>query len=165
MHWIINTLEKVENTLMVTAFVGAFVLGVAQVFMRYVLKTGIAWTEQFVITLVILAAMMGGSRAVATGVHVRISLLVDRYQPEIRRYFDVFGNFVSIAYCLVMAYGGFVYARFLQQMGTTSSESDFPLWIVFMIVPVSMVFFSVRYVLDLPAAWSGERKDALDLVD
>ena len=160
-----RALTAVENTLIVGAFLSAFGLGVAQVLMRYVFKTGIVWTEQAVVALTILAAMIGGSRAVAKNVHVRITLAIDKLPPSRRRYFDVFSAVASILYCGLIAYAGFLYVEFLKMTGIVSSESDFPLWIIYLTIPVGMLLFIIRYLLELPAAWSGTQKSEIEIAD
>jgi C4-dicarboxylate transporter, DctQ subunit len=160
-----RALTTIENTVIVTAFLGAFGLGVAQVLMRYVFKTGLVWSEQAVVALTILAAMIGGSRAVARNVHVRITLALDKLPHERRRYFDVFANVASILYCALMAYAGFLYVDFLHMTGIVSSESDFPLWIIYLTMPVAMILFIIRYFLDLPAAWNGTQNSEISIAE
>ena len=158
-------LTAIENTVIVSAFLGAFGLGVAQVLMRYVFKTGLVWTEQAVVALTILAAMIGGSRAVAKNVHVRITIAIEKLPQEKKRYFDVLSNVASILYCALIAYAGFLYVDFLKMTEIVSPESDFPLWIIYLTIPVAMILFIIRYLFDLPAAWSGTQASEIQIAE
>ena len=150
-----QSLRRIENVLMVFCLLTAFVLASAQVIMRYVFNTGEIWIEAVVVDLTILAAMMGGSRAVALGAHVRVGFFVDWLPPHILRWFNLLVIAVSVAYCGFILYVGVLFVQFLYSAGVVSVETGMPSWIEFLTMPVAMAFFVTRYLMLIPRTWRG----------
>jgi C4-dicarboxylate transporter DctQ subunit len=160
-----RTLTRLENIVMFSALMGALAIGVVQVLCRFVLNTGVVWSELAVVTLTVLASFVGGARAAAKGAHVRITMLAEALPAHGRRYIEVLALLVSVAYCLVMAYASWLYISFLYDSGMVSSEADVPLWLIFLMTPVSMVLFCVRFLQGLPAAWNGRSIGHTEIID
>lgn len=145
-----RALTHVENIIMCGAFVGAFAIGTMQVILRYVFNTGFVWTEFALVTLTIIAALMGGSRAISEGLHIRVSLFTDKLPRAVRIAVDSIAVVLTVAYCGFIAYAGHIYIEFLRRTGAVSVQSGIPLWIVYGVVPIAMCFFIVRYLQRLP---------------
>jgi C4-dicarboxylate transporter DctQ subunit len=158
-------LTHLENAIMFVALMSALAIGIIQVFCRYVLNTGIVWSELAVVTLTVLAAFVGGARAASRGVHVRITLVAQYLAPSRRRYMEVFAVFISIAYCMIMAYASWLYVVFLYKIGVVSSEANIPMWVIYIMAPLSMALFIIRFIQNIPDAWSGRDPDATEFVD
>ena len=155
MNALAGVLRRIENVVMVVALLTAFVMASAQVIMRYVFNTGEIWIEGTVTDLTIFAAMMGGSRAVALGSHVRVGFFVDWLPPHILRWVNLLVVGLSIAYCGFILYVGMLFVQFLYMTGVLSVETGIPSWIEFSVTPLAMTFFILRYLLLIPATWNG----------
>jgi C4-dicarboxylate transporter DctQ subunit len=150
-----SLLRRIENTFMVVALLTAFVLAAAQVIMRYVFDTGEIWIEATVVDLTILAAMMGGSRAVAIRSHVRVGFFVDWLPRHVLRWINLLVIVISIAYCGFIFYASMLFVQFLQATGAVSVETGVPSWVEFSVTPIAMAFFIARYLLLIPDTWRG----------
>lgn len=158
-------LTRLENALMFGALMGALIIGIMQVILRYVFRTGMVWSELAIVTLTIFAAFVGGSRAAAKGAHVRVILFAHWLGVDARRYLEVVAVLVSAAYCLFMGYASLLFVAFLRDTGVVASEADIPLWVIYAIAPLSMVLFTVRFVQRLPEAWSGVLSETTEVID
>lgn len=158
-------LTSVEDWLMSTAFFGALLLGVMQVVLRYVFNTGFVWVETALVALTILAAMTGGSRAAARGVHVRISLVTDMLKGASRRFVNSIALLVTILYCTVLVCGGVLYVQFLYQAGVVSIETGLPAWVFATIAPFTLLLFVLRYLQQLPATLRGQELTNAEFID
>lgn len=158
-------LTRLEDWLMWSAFLGALALGVLQVILRYVFNTGFVWVETNLVALTILAALVGGSRAAGRGVHVRIALLTERLRGRTRVAVNTLALLITIVYCAVLAYGGWLYVEFLYQAGVTSIESGLPAWIFSAIVPFTMAMFLLRYLQQLPGTLRGREFKNIEYMD
>jgi TRAP-type C4-dicarboxylate transport system permease small subunit len=154
-------ITKLENFLIVVCMLGALGIGTIQVVLRYVFNTGMVWIELTVVTLTILGALVGASRAIVKDVHIRITMLTDQLPFSVQRYFEVAAIVVALIYSVFLAYVGLLYVQFLHMMGTVSAEADIPVWIIYSIVPFCMVLFIYRYFQCLPRAWKA--KDNVDI--
>jgi C4-dicarboxylate transporter DctQ subunit len=160
-----RALTLVEDVVMWAAFLGALALGVAQVVLRYGFNVGFVWIETLLVALTVLAAMVAGSRAAARGLHVRITMLVNRLGLRTRIAVNLLALAFTIGYCSVLAYGGFEYVQFLHAAGVRSVESGLPAWIFATIVPFTMVMFVLRYLQSVPATLRGEQTSHVEFVD
>ncbi len=155
---------KFENILIVGCMLSALALGTAQVIFRYVFNTGVVWTEVALVTLTILGALVGASRAIAKGIHIRISILTDHLPPGARRWADVSAMVISLAYAAFVGYAALLYVQFLYMTKAVSIEAGIPAWIMFLIAPFCMLLFIYRYLQRLREAWRAEGEDAGDAV-
>lgn len=160
-----RALTHIENVIMCGAFVGAFAVGTMQVILRYVFNTGFVWSEFALVTLTVIAALMGGSRAITQGLHIRVSLFTDNMPGKTRIAVDTFALLITLAYSGFVAYAGYLYVEFLMRTGARSIQSGIPLWIVYSIVPAIMILFIVRYLQRLPKVLREGETSHVDQVD
>lgn len=62
----------------------------------------------------------------------------------------------ALALCAFYAYAGLQYVIFSKPMGVVSPASNLPLWITFLLVPITMGFFCARYMILLLREAGGE---------
>lgn len=152
MAFVDRVLARIEAVGMVVLTLTALAIGVMQVVLRYVFNTGFPWSEGVFVTLTIWAMLLAGSRAVRDGVHVRVDVFV-RYLPAgPRRAAELVALVAPLALCGMFFYSGFLYTRFVFDMGIVSPESYLPEWLVYGSVPVCMAAFVLRYLI-LIAGW------------
>lgn len=155
MNGLVLALKRTEDFVMVGALLTAFVLGCAQVIMRYIFDTGEIWIEGISVDLTIFAAMMGGSRAVAIRSHVRVGFFVDWLPHRILRWFNLLVIAISIFYCGFILYASTLFVQFVYSAGIISINTGLPSWVEFSITPLAMTFFLIRYLLLIPDTWRG----------
>lgn len=152
---------RAEDAIIIIFVVGAFGVGFMQVFLRYVLNTGYPWSEGILITLVVWAAMIGGSRAVRDRLHVRVEVFADALPARPRKVVNLLSHTISLAYCGLMAWFGWLYTKFVWQLGNVSVSAYIPEWLIYGVVPVALSLFVIRYVQQIWIIASGkeEHKD------
>lgn len=154
-------ITRLENVLIVVCMLGALGIGTTQVILRYVFNTGMVSAELAVVTLTILGSLVGGSRAIVKGIHIRITILTDHLPFSAQRYFEVAAMLIALIYSIFLTYVGLLYVQFLHMIGTVSAEADIPVWIIYSIVPFCMILFIYRYIQCLPRAW--KKKDNVEI--
>jgi C4-dicarboxylate transporter DctQ subunit len=137
---------RAEEVAMAILMVGALGIGFMQVFLRYVLNTGFPWSEGILITLAVWAAMIGGGRAVRDKLHVRVEVFADALPPKPRKIVNLLAHGISLAYCAMMAWFGWLYTKFVWQLGNVSFEAYIPEWMIYGVVPAALGLFVIRYV-------------------
>ena len=86
-------------TLALLALVG---LVTANVVARYLFATGTVWLQELEWHLLAPIALFGMSYALATGDHVRIDMLYERFPPMLRHTVDLFAALVGAAVCVLL---------------------------------------------------------------
>jgi C4-dicarboxylate transporter DctQ subunit len=150
-----DVMTVLEDWVMRCAFLGALALGVTQVILRNGFNFGFTWIETDQVALTILAAMVGGSRAIARGLHVRVVLLVNVLPATLKMLVACLATLGTLVYCAVLALGGYEYVQFLYSAGVVSVESGLPAWVFALVVPFTMAMFVIRYLQTIPAVLCG----------
>lgn len=156
-------LYRIETVVMLTFTIGAFAVGFMQVLLRYAFNTGFPWSEGILITLTVWAAMIGGGRAVRDRLHVRVEVFADALPPKPRKYVLLLSEGISMMYCAVMAWFGWLYTKFVWELGNVSFEAYIPEWMIYGVVPVALGLFVIRYIQRLYHIARSETVDEDDL--
>jgi TRAP-type C4-dicarboxylate transport system permease small subunit len=155
-HRLDKVLARAEFALIAAFTLAALALGVTQVVLRYGFNTGLAWSETIFILFTVAGMLFAGSRAVAEDKHVRVDLLYMVIPDRLRRAFILFAHVVTGALCAFYAVCGFLYVRFVHMIDTVQVDTGIPDWIVYLLVPVTMGAFALRYVIRIARALRGE---------
>lgn len=149
-------LSRVEYVVIAVFSLAALALGTAQVVMRYVFNTGFVWTEAIFVILTVSAMLFAGSRAVRDDAHVKVDLLPQLLPQKAQTVLRLIRYVASLGLCAVFVVGGFQYVTFTRSMGIVSPSSNLPVWTIYLIVPVTMGLFCIRYILLLLREAGGE---------
>lgn len=160
MRPVLNTIDtilsRIEFLIIAVFSVTALALGTAQVVLRYVFNTGFTWSEAIFVLMTVAAMLFAGSRAVREDGHVRVDLLAQIMPTGAQKMMRLLRYLISLALCAFFLYAGYEYVQFTHMMGTVSPESHLPHWVIFLLVPITMGFFCLRYVILLLREASGE---------
>lgn len=160
--WIDRILSGTESLIIAVLSFAALFIGTAQVILRYIFNMGYTWSEAVFVVLTIAAMLFAGSRGVRDGAHVRVDILAQSLPPKPRKMLRIVGYTVSLALCAFFALGGYLYVRFVHMLGTVSPASELPDWIVYLIVPVTMTAFAVRFLVLIARELRGEDTTPVD---
>ncbi|MEQ5776742.1 MULTISPECIES: TRAP transporter small permease [unclassified Thalassospira] len=136
-----------EKVMMVGLTLLGVCMGLLQIILRYVFNSGIHWLETALVISLVWAMLFGASRAVREGFHPRVDLLAMTVGPKVRAVLNILAYGATLALCLYYAYDSIFYARFLSMIGAVNQETDLPELYFFLVVPITMVFFSLRYLM------------------
>ncbi|MGQ7847382.1 TRAP transporter small permease [Granulosicoccus sp. 3-233] len=156
MRMLDRVLSSVERFMMIALTLAGLTMAVVQVVLRYVFNTGIHWLEAGLVTALIWAMLFGASRAIREGYHPRVDLLPGMVGARARAILNLLMLLVTAALCLYYLYDSIFYARFINRIGALHPEIGFKQIYFFIIIPVTMLFFSLRYLMII---W-GIRKQA-----
>ncbi|GGG48403.1 hypothetical protein GCM10010964_39700 [Caldovatus sediminis] len=148
----LRLIDRLETFGMAFFFSAALVVGVAQVFARYVLNVGVVWSEEAFVKFTVWACLIGAARAVRDGLHVRVDLVLQHLAPPMRRAAELLNIAINLAFCGVMLWAALGYLDFLFVVGTTNVETGMPEWVAYLVTPLFLALMCVRYAALVPAA-------------
>lgn len=140
--------EKILKVICVTFFAIIFVVGLWQVFSRYVLDFSFSWTQELDEFLYIWVVFLGSVILVRRNGHIAMRFLVQKI--TIRWIAIVIRMCISvgiIAFLIVLMYKGFVLA--VSFGGTVSSALRVPETIVYMIMPIAGLLMLLAFIESL----------------
>lgn len=127
-----------------------FGVGVLLIFygvvMRYVFNNPQAWVEEVSRYSIIWGTFLGFGMALKHNQHIQVDILYDRLNATGKYIINLVATALSIIFCIIYIYYGWnlVAARF--HSGMVSLDMRIPMWIVYLILPISGVLFLLRFI-------------------
>ncbi|MCB6609488.1 TRAP transporter small permease [[Clostridium] symbiosum] len=100
-------IAAVEDTGCVISFAAIVCIVVAHVFFRYVLRSGILWSDEVVQILMVSMVMFGTARAVRVDGHTELQSFVDRLPPVGRTVVRTLVTLVSLGFLIMFFISSF----------------------------------------------------------
>lgn len=138
--------NNVVSSTVVVLSLAALIIGTVQVVLRYAFNTGYPWSEGIFVMLTVWAMLLAGIRTARDGQHVRVDVALMLMPPKVRAVAEGIAVVAAIALSAYFAYCGALYLRFVWSIDATSAETYLPVWVIYLIVPVSMAGFCLRYI-------------------
>lgn len=143
---IINFLQKIEDTILVSLLLFMILMAVLQIVMRNLLDSGVLWGDSLVKVLVLWIGLIGAMIASRNNNHISIDV-ISRYLPlQIKKLADLLTAVFTALICGAMAHFslGFV---ILEKKDGFTAFADVPAWICESIIPFAFAIISLRYIL------------------
>ena len=137
-------LEHFERNVANISLAALVVVLVLQVFFRYVLQTGISWSEEVSRFLFIWFVYISASYAVQVGTHIRVSLVVDFMPTALQRPLRVISDLLWIGFNAIVIVSGIQLIGTMVEYPVYSTSLLLPLAAVYVIIPLSHALMIVR---------------------
>jgi TRAP-type C4-dicarboxylate transport system permease small subunit len=125
-----------------------------QVFLRYVVKASLPWSEELARYLMVWIGLMGASLAMHEGRHVGVTLLVDRLHGAARRLVAGIALLGVLWFLWLMISQGAVLVQNIWQQ--RSPALNLPMVIPYAAIPLGAIFMTVQALLALCQLVLGE---------
>ncbi|WP_338030866.1 TRAP transporter small permease [Cytobacillus citreus] len=116
------------------------------VIMRYIFNEPKAWVEEVVRYFIIWGTFLGFAVALRHNQHIQVDIVYDKLSKRAKRMVDIFATSVSILFCIVFTYYGYVLVESRYHSGMVSLDVGIPMWIVYLILPISGMLLLIRFV-------------------
>lgn len=116
------------------------------VFMRYVVNDPQAWVEEVARYTIIWGTFLGFGMALKHNQHIQVDILYDRLGERGKFVMNLVATTLSIAFCLFYTYYGLKLVMARYSSGMVSLDVGIPMWIVYLILPISGTLFLLRFI-------------------
>lgn len=127
-----------------------FSIGILLIFygvvMRYVLNNPQAWVEEVARYSIIWGVFLGFGMALKHNQHIQVDILFDRLNKPLKFLMNLVATIISIVFCLIYIYYGYILVESRMSSGMVSLDVGIPMWIVYLILPISGVLFLLRFI-------------------
>jgi TRAP-type C4-dicarboxylate transport system permease small subunit len=151
MRW----LDRIETGLIALLVLAMVLLAGAQIVLRNVFDTGLAWADPLLRAMVLWAAMLGALAAARDDKHIGLDLLTHFVHGRARRLLRAIALLFASAISAAMAWYGVGLVE-LDYAGT-SAIAGIPAWLVEAIIPLGFALLALRLGL---RAFQPSRSDA-----
>ncbi len=136
------------------AVLGAILLMLAciiltwQVFTRYALGNASTWSEEAARYMFIWIIFLGCSYAMKSDEHIRVDFAIMLWPRKIRKYIEIIGDLLCFVLAGIILYYGIRYAFSVKSTGQFGAATFFPLWYVWLAVPVCYALMISRMLVN-----------------
>lgn len=136
-------IEIIENVLCAVPMGIILVVEIAQVFYRYVLRSGIPWSDEVIINLLVVCVMFGGARAIRTGEHTELTGTSDSLPDGARTVVRIITTVATLAFLAVFVYSSFIFVGSAGKLKTTNLR--IPMKYCYMVLAVGSCFMFYEF--------------------
>lgn len=129
---------------------------ILQVIFRYLLNNSLFWSEELARYLLVWLSFLGASCAYYRRAHPGIDVLTSRLNPRVRNFLALTVHIISLGLFWVMIYHGTLFAYFVRLQ--ISPALSIPKWILFSVIPLSGVLFSIHCLFFIATVITGTHR-------
>jgi C4-dicarboxylate transporter DctQ subunit len=141
---IIKMLNRAEETIIGLLLVAMTLLVFIEVVLRFGFGTGFIWSQELTLHLSAWFVLFGVSYGLKIGAHIGVDALVKKLPPPVRRITAGIAVLLSLAYCGLFIYGGWIYLAKMEMIGIELEDLPIQTWQAHSILVIGMVFLTVR---------------------
>ncbi len=133
-------------------FLGGALLCLVEVIRRYVFSISFPWGAEFVTYGMLSGMWLYFGITLVEGGHLRVSIVTDRIDPRLARYFRIFADVVGIAFCAILARSCVLVAIVMARKGVvteataTSLAVPLPMAVIFSVIGLGLMLMVIRYI-------------------
>ena len=142
-------IRKFEEFIISYGIIIMSIVLVANVFSRVILNSSIQAAEEIGQILIVTVTFLGVSYAARMGKHITMSALIDTIPRRFKKSYIYFTSAVSTVLLWWLGYLGTLYVNRLMVSGRITSSLQFPMWILYIFVPIGFFLASVQYLVTI----------------
>jgi C4-dicarboxylate transporter, DctQ subunit len=111
----------------------------------FVRSLNLVWSQEVCIIFFVWMAKFGAAYGVRTGIHVGIDVLINKLSPANRKVFIFIGLGAGAFFTAVIGTLGANFVNHMYHTGSTATDVDVPMWIVYLAVPLGSYLMCFRF--------------------
>ena len=112
-------------------------LAFTNVVLRYFFEMSITWAGELTNYLFMWSALFGAAYGFKKGVHISVTMLLEKLPPFLAKAILMCAHAFSAAYLLLMSYLGYELIIMLVGFGEVSIDLKIPMWIPHLVLPLA----------------------------
>jgi TRAP-type C4-dicarboxylate transport system permease small subunit len=139
-------LHLAEDALLVVLLTALVGLSTAQILLRNLFETGLAWADPLLRLLVLWLCLAGALAATRANKHIRIDVVSRLLPPRVAGLLDRITALFTAGVCALVAWEGARLVWFEYQDGTALA-AGIPAWVAELVIPVGFALIALRFAL------------------
>ena len=137
-------INSFEETVIALLLVSTTLMVFIDVVMRFGFSAGFLWSQELTLHMSAWFVLFGVSYGLKTGAHIGVDAFVNLFAPPVQRMLTALAVVLSLVYCGLFIYGGWVYLAKMKMIGIDLEDLPIPTWLAHGMLVVGMVFLSIR---------------------
>jgi C4-dicarboxylate transporter DctQ subunit len=109
---------------------------------RYAFNNSLTWASELTTYLFIWSTFFGAAYCFKIDAHIAINILIEKVSPKIAKSLILLSLFITLVYISAIAYYGYEYLLFVNELDETSIDLEISMWIIYLVIPISFGFSS-----------------------
>jgi TRAP-type C4-dicarboxylate transport system permease small subunit len=143
-EWLITVLMAMATTIIFLAVVHRYSSGLP-VIQDFTLQIHMGWAQELCIFMFIWMAKFGAAYGVRTGIHVGVDIVVNAVSERWRRRLTIFSMLAGALFTGLVGTFGATFCYKLSQTEQVSSDLEWPMWIVYLCIPLGSFLMCFRF--------------------
>lgn len=170
----LRVFNKVEEAIICLLLVTTTGLVFLDVIMRFGFNSGFIWSQELTLHMSAWFVLFGCSYGIKEGSHIGVDSFVKLFPVLGRRMLTTLACLLSLAYCGMVIYGGYIYLDKMKKIGIDLEDIPVPTWIAHSILVIGFIFVAIRLLILLWNVLFGEAdvfrhadeaKESMELVE
>jgi TRAP-type C4-dicarboxylate transport system permease small subunit len=142
---VLVVLRGIEQVLMIVGLVVTVILVIVSVFARYVLGTGLLWSDEVVGFMLVLITMMGAAIGYREKMHTSLDVFFDRAQGVLKYVMKTIIGLASAFFLIALIYSGLLLVA--ETYGRLAFTMDINMAFVYFLIPVGAALLLLEVLL------------------
>ncbi|MDQ0269696.1 TRAP transporter small permease [Cytobacillus purgationiresistens] len=156
---LLKKLDILEEGVAGILFVGGVAVSVYGVFTRYVLNYPQAWITEIFEFMLVWSIFLGFGMALKDSRHIQVELLFDKLSFKYKRIIACISNIIGAGFSFYLAYSSIELITLTKIQGTKTIDVGLPMWITFLVLPVSLALMGIYFLAKSYKAAKGDKKE------
>ena len=143
MRYILSIIVNISKAIAAFGITAGVTLAFINVVARYVFESSISWAGELTIYLFLWSTFFGAAYCFKKDAHIAVDVFLVKTPPKVQKLLTLITLIISAIYVGAIAYFGYKYVLLYIDLGEMSVDLDIPLWIPYVVVPISFAFSAV----------------------
>lgn len=114
---------------------------------RYVFNASFTWASELTVYLFLWSAFFAAAYCFKKDAHIAVTILLDIMPSKLAKVMMIVSHMITIVFLLAVSYYGYEYLLLVIDLDERSIDLwDMPMWIVYLVVPISFLFAGYRVI-------------------
>ncbi|RPF54040.1 TRAP transporter small permease [Aquisalibacillus elongatus] len=140
---------KIEEFILSSAVILIALMVCGNVISRELTGTSLLFHQEVAFFAIIVSTFMGISYAARKGRHISMSAIYDTVPWKMRKTMAIFIPLITSVSLFVLAYYSYFYVYDIFEIGTTSTNLQIPMYVMYAFVPLGFIMGGIQYLRNL----------------
>ena len=139
----ISLIVNISKAIAAFGIAAGVLLAFVNVVARYVFESSISWAGELTIYLFLWSTFFGATYCFKKDAHIAVDVFLLKAPLKIRKFLTLITLIISAIFVGSIAFFGYKYVLLYIDLGEMSVDLNIPLWIPYVVVPISFAFSAV----------------------
>jgi len=140
---IVKVILAISKAIAAFGIAAGVALAFVNVVGRYVFHSSFTWAGELTIYLFLWSVFFGAVYCFKKDAHIAVDIFLVKAPPKVAKFLTILTYLITFVYLVAISYYGYEYVLLYIDLGEVSVDLDIPLWIPYVVVPISFAFSAI----------------------